>query len=79
MFSCSWQSVFAQSPVNRGYYDENELPNYNWDWPTGTWFQERRDSIRERRSGARRRKHHQGPVRSLSTGKVGNLWPQRVI
>ena len=23
----TWQSIFAQSPVNSGYYDEDELPH----------------------------------------------------
>jgi hypothetical protein len=42
-----WRSVFAQSPVSSGYYDEDELPHCNWDWPKGTWFQVRRDIVRE--------------------------------
>lgn len=49
MISNTWQSIFAQSPAHAGYYDENELPHYNWRWPRGTWFQVRRDHLRERR------------------------------
>ena len=45
-----WQSIFMQSPANSGYYDEGELPQLTWQWPKGTWFQERLDYIRENRS-----------------------------
>ena len=38
MAADTWQSIFTQSPVNSGYYDEDELPHCNWDWPKGTWF-----------------------------------------
>ena len=48
MAADTWQSIFAQSPVNRGYYDEYELPHRNWNWPKATWFQARRDIMRER-------------------------------
>ena len=43
----AWQSIFFQSPVNSGYYDEGELPQQNWDWPKGTWFQDRLDHVRD--------------------------------
>jgi hypothetical protein len=43
----AWESIFAQSPVNDGYYDEDELPQQNWGWPKGTWFQSRLDFVRE--------------------------------
>ena len=33
MISNTWKSIFAQSPANSGYYDETELPHFNWDWP----------------------------------------------
>jgi hypothetical protein len=49
MISNTWKSIFAQSPANSGYYDETELPHFNWDWPKGTWFQERRDYVGEGR------------------------------
>lgn len=44
----AWQTIFFQSPVNRGYYDEDELPQQNWEWPKGTWFQSRLDHVRDR-------------------------------
>ncbi len=44
----SWESIFFQSPANRGYYDEDELPQSNWNWPKGTWFQSRLDYTRDR-------------------------------
>jgi len=44
----AWESIFRQSRVNDGYYDEDKLPQLKWDWPKGTWFQARRDSILER-------------------------------
>ncbi len=37
----SWQVIFEQSRVNNGAYDGDRLPAQNWDWPQGTWFQER--------------------------------------
>jgi hypothetical protein len=43
-----WETIFRQSPVNDGYYDEQSLPQSRWDWPSGTWFQTRLDRIRER-------------------------------
>jgi hypothetical protein len=42
-----WETIFMQSPVNEGHYDEDELPQQNWEWPKGTWFQARLDYIRE--------------------------------
>jgi hypothetical protein len=41
-----WESIFAQSRVNKGYYAEDCLPQLKWDWPKGTWFQSRLDYIR---------------------------------
>ena len=46
----TWEVIFMQSPVNHGYYDEDELPQQNWEWPKGTWLQTRLDYIREHRS-----------------------------
>jgi hypothetical protein len=37
----SWELILLQSRVNHGAYDGNHLPAQNWDWPRGTWFQER--------------------------------------
>ena len=42
-----WQLVFLQSKVNECLYDEDQLPQQNWAWPQGTWFQERLRYIRE--------------------------------
>jgi len=44
----AWKSVFLQSPVNDGHYDEDRLPQLAWNWPKGTWFQVRLYFIRER-------------------------------
>lgn len=53
-----WESVFSQSRVNDGHYDEESLPQVHWDWPKRTWFQARLDYARE----------HE-PVWSLKAGK----------
>jgi hypothetical protein len=42
-----WELIFAQSPVNNGYYAEDDLEQRNWDWPRGTWFQARLNCLRE--------------------------------
>lgn len=42
-----WESIFMQSPVNDGCYEEDDLPHVNWDWPKATWFQSRLDYVRE--------------------------------
>lgn len=42
-----WQLIFLQSKVNRGTYDGDRLPAQNWDWPQGTWFQNRLRYFRE--------------------------------
>lgn len=57
----AWHSIFLQSPVNSGHYDEDELPHQIWDWPKATWFQGRLDHVREHepldvRSPRRRRR-----------------------
>ena len=43
----AWESIFMQSPVNNGYYEETALPEHKWEWPRMTWFQTRLDFIRE--------------------------------
>lgn len=43
----AWEAVFSLSPANSGYYDEASLPAMGWQWPTGTWFQARRNLVRE--------------------------------
>lgn len=42
----AWESIFVQSPVNEGHYDEDELPHLNWNWPRETWFQTRLSQMR---------------------------------
>ena len=42
----AWESIFLQSPANDGCYGEDDLPQQNWQWPKGTWFQARLDQIR---------------------------------
>ena len=44
----AWESIFTQSPVNDGCYEEDDLPQSNWQWPKATWFQIRLDYVRER-------------------------------
>ena len=43
----AWESIFAQSRVNDGYYDEEDLPQKSWQWPTATWFQTRLEQLRD--------------------------------
>jgi hypothetical protein len=43
----AWESIFMQSPVNDGCYDEDDLPQQNWQWPEATWFQARLDYVRD--------------------------------
>ncbi|MGH7829736.1 MAG: hypothetical protein ACREP8_06115 [Candidatus Binatia bacterium] len=43
----SWQLIFLQSRANNCAYDEEGLPEQNWDWPQGTWFQRRLLFLRE--------------------------------
>jgi len=49
MLANTWQSVLTKSAANSGQYDEGELPHVNWAWPKRTWFQVRREFVRERR------------------------------
>jgi len=49
----SWQLIFLQSRANHGTYDGDRLPAQIWDWPQGTWFQNRRRHLREARSSTR--------------------------
>jgi len=43
----AWEAIFTQSPANNGYYKENELAQGYWEWPRGTWLQDRLEYIRE--------------------------------
>jgi hypothetical protein len=42
-----WETIFTQSPVNDGYYDEETLPHLRWEWPRATWLQARREYLRQ--------------------------------
>jgi len=64
-----WETIFMQSPVNDGRYDEEQLPQQNWEWPKGTWFQARLDYIRE----------HQTPLALKSSRKMRGGDPMRVM
>lgn len=37
----NWQKIFIQSRVNGGPYRGDQLPQHKWEWPRGTWFQNR--------------------------------------
>jgi hypothetical protein len=64
-----WKSIFTQSPVNNGTYDEDELPQQIWQWPKGTWFQARLGYIRE-----------QQPMANLRSGKkIRNNYDMRTL
>jgi hypothetical protein len=41
MLMSPWQLIFRQSRVNNAPYYGDNLPAQNWDWPQGTWLQER--------------------------------------
>ncbi|HKY06817.1 MAG TPA: hypothetical protein VJQ55_01180 [Candidatus Binatia bacterium] len=43
----TWEAIFSQSPVNKGLYDGEKLPQVHWDWPKRTWFQSRLTQVRE--------------------------------
>ena len=36
-----WQLIALQSRANGCFYQFDKLPQIRWQWPTGTWFQER--------------------------------------
>ena len=37
-----WQLIALQSRANGCFYHFEKLPQVRWQWPTGTWFQERK-------------------------------------
>lgn len=37
----TWAAVFSQSPANNATYLGENLPAQIWQWPSGTWFQNR--------------------------------------
>ena len=43
----TWEAIFSQSPVNKGFYNGDTLPQAHWDWPKRTWFQSRLNQVRE--------------------------------
>ena len=43
----TWEAIFSQSPVNKGFYDGEKLPQAHWEWPKSTWFHSRLNLIRE--------------------------------
>ena len=65
----TWESIFTQSPVNDGYYDEQDLPHQRWQWPNATWFQARRDFIRERNQ----------PAVAKSARRIRNIYEMRTM
>ncbi|HXF74903.1 MAG TPA: hypothetical protein VNN13_02325 [Methylomirabilota bacterium] len=47
-----WELIFRQSKANDGEYYGERLAVQPWEWPQGTWFQER---LRFLRSASERR------------------------
>ena len=45
-----WEAIFVQSPVNDGYYSEEELPEKPWQWPAATWFRARLEAVRKQKT-----------------------------
>ncbi len=43
----TWEAIFSQSPVNKGFYNGEKLPQVHWAWPKRTWFQARLNHVRE--------------------------------
>lgn len=42
-----WQLVFLQSRVNGAPYRGEELPQHQWNWPQGTYLQQRMSLLKE--------------------------------
>jgi hypothetical protein len=49
MFMKYWQLIFLQSRINDSAYYGDYLPQQNWTWPEGTWFQARLRYLRDTR------------------------------
>jgi len=64
-----WEAVFSQSPANDGYYDEDELPHLRWAWPKSTWFQARRDFLKE----------HKQLIAGNTARKIGKVYEMRAM
>ncbi|MGH7766787.1 MAG: hypothetical protein ACREQP_04980 [Candidatus Binatia bacterium] len=58
-----WQLIFRQSRVNNGLYDGDRLPAQNWDWPQGTWLQERLRYVRNLPANGSENRPGQNPAR----------------
>ncbi|HEY3306462.1 MAG TPA: hypothetical protein VGL70_23320 [Candidatus Binatia bacterium] len=58
-----WQLIFRQSRVNNGIYDGDRLPAQNWDWPQGTWLQERLRYLRHLPANSSKNGPGQNPAR----------------
>jgi hypothetical protein len=42
----SWELIFRQSKANSGDYYGDFLAVQNWEWPQGTWLQQRLRRLR---------------------------------
>jgi hypothetical protein len=49
----AWQLIFSQSKVNGRLCKNDLLPDYPWEWPQKTWFQQRLLYTRQRRRQVR--------------------------
>src|SRR5712692_4810420 len=58
-----WQIIFQQSRVNNGPYYGDRLPAQNWNWPKGTWFQERLQYLRHLPANGSKNGPGQNPAR----------------
>ena len=47
----TWELIFLESRADSRVYDEDRLPTQKWAWPQETWFQKRRDYLRENQRG----------------------------
>lgn len=66
----TWEAIFSQSPVNKGYYNGEKLPQAHWDWPKRTWFQARLNRVREQE---RPRPAKSGAAEFLSSRPLGTM------
>ena len=46
----AWELLFSQSKLNGGEYYGDLLPTQAWDFPKGTWFQQRLAKVRGEQS-----------------------------
>jgi len=64
-----WQLIFLQSRANNGAYDGDSLPAQNWDWPQGTWFQERLRYLRKTQQHVFQRINSEDEARKTNSGR----------